>query len=103
MVSGQDIFITGYEKPGGISDPTFYQIGKFWKNGILSDLPGGTKSKEVMQSAMWKGDLYIAASDLDSIYNRVSTFWFKNNEQKILTDGINTSGNISRILLVPKT
>jgi hypothetical protein len=84
-----------------MSDPTFYKVGKFWKNSVLTDLPGGAKSTQLMQSAMWNGDLYIAGTEIGTA-NGISAFCFKNNEQMLYTDGVNSSGTVNRILLAPK-
>ena len=103
MVSGPDVYVTGYESPGGLSDATLYKVGKFWKNGILQDLSNGTASSRVVQSAVYNSDFYVAATKADSVNGKTSAWFFKNTTKTFFIDGINGSGIVSRFILVPKS
>lgn len=79
-ISGNDVYVAGYETNG--SHP---QV-KYWKNGTPVTLSGAGVHALARSVFIFEGDLYVAGSA-----DKRATIW-KNGMADLLTDGIEDAG-----------
>jgi hypothetical protein len=70
FVSGNDVYVTGYEANG------INQIAKLWKNNVATDLPDGYDATGVY---VFDNDVYVCGFGADG-----SALIWKNGEKQVL-------------------
>jgi hypothetical protein len=78
-VSGNDIYVAGYEYDGN------KYVAKYWKNGIPVSLSDGSEDAEAFAIAVSGGDVYMAGAEYNGSY-WVAKYW-KNDNPVSLSDG----------------
>jgi hypothetical protein len=88
FVSGNDVYVAGYQRPYSTSDG-YGHVVKMWKNGVVQDL---TSEKYYIYSAgansvfVSGDDVYVAGWEDNTSQTSVAKLW-KNGVAQSLTDG----------------
>lgn len=81
-VYGNDVYVCGWQKEGGI------MVAKYWKNGTEVKLTDGTKNATATNIEIVNGDVYVCGAERGPKW--VAKYW-KNGIPVPLTDGTNNA------------
>jgi hypothetical protein len=79
FVSGNDVFVAGYEQSG--KGPAYHHVAMLWQNGVASPLSDGENSAEGYSVFVIGKNVYVAGRDGDN-----AVLW-KNGGRTVLGKG----------------
>jgi sulfur transfer complex TusBCD TusB component (DsrH family) len=80
-VTGNDVYIVGYENNGSKN------VAKIWKNGMVTSLTDGSKNAQARSVFISGNDVYVAGYEYDQSNTITKAVLWKNGIATSLTDG----------------
>ncbi len=92
-VAGNDIYVTGFEKPGAFTSAVY------WKNGVAVNLTDGTRASTSGAIAVVGSDVYVGGYEQNASNVSVAKYW-KNGTAVNLSDGTKTA-TVTSMVVIP--